>query len=133
MFFLNLLFFSRFALMHSFVLPPKSHIGIGSLPTRNSNEDIAPLGYRNTGRYAVKDIENIPPRQLVSMGMKRFTEGNVEDSIELFDRSDLLDSSLTPFLWQRGISLYYTDQFQQGSNQVRIRYINSFGTDSRLS
>lgn len=119
--------------MHSFLLPPKSHIGIGSLPTRNPNEDIAPLGYRNTGRYAVKDIENVPPRQLVSMGMKRFTEGNVEDSIELFDRSDLLDSSLTPFLWQRGISLYYTDQFQQGSNQVRIRYINSFGTDSRLS
>lgn len=61
------------------------------------------------------------PRQLLSLGMKRFTESKIEDSIELFDRADAAvpNGSLTPFLWQRGISLYYTDRFQEGSNQFR--------------
>ena len=63
----------------------------------------------------------MPPQQLVSLGMKRFTESKVQDSIELFDRADeaVPNGSQTPFLWQRGISLYYADQFQEGSNQVR--------------
>jgi hypothetical protein len=60
------------------------------------------------------------PRQLVSLGMKTFSESRVQDSIELFDRADeaVPNGSLTPFLWQRGISLYYADQFEAGSNQV---------------
>ncbi len=65
-------------------------------------------------------IETMQPRQLVSLGMKRFVESKIEDSIELFDRADssVPNGSLTPYLWQRGISLYYTDRFQEGSNQV---------------
>lgn len=61
------------------------------------------------------------PRQLVSLGMKTFSESRVQDSIELFDRADeaVPNGSLTPFLWQRGISLYYADQFEAGSNQFR--------------
>jgi len=67
------------------------------------------------------EIETMQPRQLLSLGMKRFTESKIEDSIELFDRADAAvpNGSLTPFLWQRGISLYYTDRFQEGSNQFR--------------
>ena len=66
------------------------------------------------------DTNKMQPRQLVSLGMKTFSESRVQDSIELFDRADeaVPNGSLTPFLWQRGISLYYTDQFEAGSNQV---------------
>ena len=66
------------------------------------------------------DTDKMQPRQLVSLGMKTFSESRVQDSIELFDRADeaVPNGSLTPFLWQRGISLYYADQFEAGSNQV---------------
>jgi len=62
------------------------------------------------------------PRQLVSLGMKRFAELKIEDSIQLFDRADAAvpNDALTPcYLWQRGISLYCADKFQEGSNQFR--------------
>ena len=67
-----------------------------------------------------EDIGQMQPKQLVSLGMKTFAESRVQDSIELFDRADegVPNGSLTPFLWQRGISLYYADRFQEGSNQV---------------
>jgi lipoprotein NlpI len=58
------------------------------------------------------------PRQFVLQGMQRFRQGDIDGSIELFDRAESLDSSLRPFLWQRGISYYYADQFQKGSDQV---------------
>ena len=66
------------------------------------------------------ETETMQPSKLVSLGMKRFTENKIEDSIELFDRADsaVPNGSLTPYLWQRGISLYYTDRFKEGSNQV---------------
>lgn len=62
------------------------------------------------------------PRLLVSQGMQTFREGNIKESIELFDRADraVPDGSFRPFLWQRGISYYYADQFQEGSEQFRF-------------
>jgi lipoprotein NlpI len=59
------------------------------------------------------------PRHFVLQGMQRFRQGDIDGSIELFDRAESLDSSLRPFLWQRGISYYYADQFQKGSDQFR--------------
>jgi hypothetical protein len=60
------------------------------------------------------------PRQLVAEGMKAFRKGDVQGSIRLFDRAELADASLRPFLWQRGISYYYDGQFQAGSDQFRF-------------
>lgn len=62
------------------------------------------------------------PRLLVSEGMNAFREGKVQESIDFFDRADqaaMPAGSLRPFLWQRGISYYYTDDFEKGSNQFR--------------
>jgi tetratricopeptide (TPR) repeat protein len=60
-------------------------------------------------------------RQLVSDGMEMFRKGEVSKSIDLFDRADALqpDGSLHPFLWQRGLSLYYADRFAEASDQFR--------------
>jgi tetratricopeptide (TPR) repeat protein len=58
-------------------------------------------------------------RQLVQEGMEVFREGNVRRSIELFDQAESLVPGLAPFLWQRGISYYYDDQFQKASTQFR--------------
>mmetsp|Transcript_13355 Transcript_13355/g.29454 ORF Transcript_13355/g.29454 Transcript_13355/m.29454 type:complete len:252 (+) Transcript_13355:201-956(+) len=63
-----------------------------------------------------------PPRsaaQLVREGMYSFRSGDVVGSVEAFDRAESVDASVTPFLWQRGISYYYKDMFQEGSEQFR--------------
>ncbi|CAB9505107.1 Inherit from NOG: expressed protein [Seminavis robusta] len=66
--------------------------------------------------------EGVTPRQLVSKGMDAFRNGDVDGSIKLFDQADAMipDGSLTPFLWQRGLSYYYADQFEDASKQFRI-------------
>lgn len=58
-------------------------------------------------------------RQLVSKGMNLFRQGDINGSIDLFDSAEAADKSLRPFLWQRGISYYYADRFQEGSDQFR--------------
>ena len=76
------------------------------------------------------------PRQLVSEGMKAFREGNVPESIVLFDRADqaaVPSGSLRPFLWQRGISYYYTDDFEKGSRQFRYDVqVNPLDVEERV-
>ncbi|GFH61724.1 hypothetical protein CTEN210_18200 [Chaetoceros tenuissimus] len=77
---------------------------------------ISPSSSSNNDPYS-----NMSPRQLVSIGMNEFKQANIHKSIELFDLADSLvpNSALTPYLWQRGISLYYNHDFQQGSLQFR--------------
>ena len=65
------------------------------------------------------DLEQYNVRQLVSLGMQRFRVGDVLGSIEAFNVAEMKDSSVRPFLWQRGLSFYYADMFQLGSDQFR--------------
>ena len=60
------------------------------------------------------------PRQLVAEGMRAFRTGDVPGSISFFDRAEVADASMRPYLWQRGISYYYDGQFQAGSDQFRF-------------
>jgi len=62
------------------------------------------------------------PRTLVSRGMESFRNYDVPTSLSYFDKADALvpDGSLRPYLWQRGISYYYLDDFQRGSEQFRL-------------
>lgn len=39
--------------------------------------------------------------------MARFRSGRVEASVADFDRAIQLQPSLAPYMWQRGLSLYY--------------------------
>jgi len=58
-------------------------------------------------------------RQLVYEGMQLFKENKVEDSIQKFDQAEKEVPDLHPFLWQRGLSLYYADRFDEASQQFR--------------
>jgi len=68
------------------------------------------------------DYNNMSPRMMVSKGMQLFRQGDVEGSLEAFDKADVAvpDGSLKPFLWQRGISYYYLDRFKEGSDQFKF-------------
>ena len=60
------------------------------------------------------------PRQLVQVGEQSFKKGNVDESIALFDKAEQLNTNVTPYLWQRGISYYYAKDFEKGSRQFRL-------------
>ena len=50
-------------------------------------------------------------------GMKAFAENDVDGSIRLFDSAISQSPSSKPYLWQRGLSLYYVDRFADGAEQ----------------
>jgi len=45
---------------------------------------------------------------------QKCTQGSIED----FDAALAADPSLLPYLWQRGLSLYYVQRFEEGAKQV---------------
>jgi tetratricopeptide (TPR) repeat protein len=53
----------------------------------------------------------------VRAGMRAFSQGKVEESISLFDAALSAQPELRPYLWQRGLSLYYADRFRDGAEQ----------------
>ncbi|KAJ1409011.1 hypothetical protein B484DRAFT_456176 [Ochromonadaceae sp. CCMP2298] len=59
------------------------------------------------------------PSQMVRNGMTLFRKGDVSGSIKNFDAAVKVAPTLSPYLWQRGISLYYNDDFNGCSDQFR--------------
>lgn len=56
-------------------------------------------------------------RELIYQGMELFRRGDVQGSVDKFDASTYVGSDA--YLWQRGISYYYTGEFEKGSQQFR--------------
>ncbi|MFB2877585.1 tetratricopeptide repeat protein [Floridanema aerugineum] len=56
----------------------------------------------------------------IRRGMTNFKLANIAESIEDFDTAQKLEPSLTPYLWQRGLSYYYAEKFAEGANQFEI-------------
>jgi lipoprotein NlpI len=60
------------------------------------------------------------PRAYVQRGMVHFQLANINASIADFDTAENLDSRLTPYLWQRGLSYYYAGRFAEGAKQFEV-------------
>lgn len=60
-----------------------------------------------------------PPARLVRRGMSRFVRGEVREARQDFDAAMAMDASLKPRLWQRGLALYYLEEFEEGAKQFR--------------
>lgn len=58
------------------------------------------------------------PNALVRQGMNKFRDNDVEGSIEAFDAALAARPAIRPYLWQRGLSLYYVEQYKEGAQQV---------------
>ena len=72
---------------------------------------------------ASTSLDAIPDRQLVYQGMDAFRQGKVAESIAKFDAS--VPPGSRAYLWQRGISYYYNDQFALGSQQFQDDVLRS--------
>jgi tetratricopeptide (TPR) repeat protein len=59
-------------------------------------------------------------RQLMREGEDAFRRGDVKGSTKAFDEVYRTFSALRPYLWQRGISLYYAGRFQEASEQFQL-------------
>lgn len=56
----------------------------------------------------------------IRRGMLLFRQGDVLGSLVEFDKAIELDTRQKAYLWQRGLSLYYVDRFEEGAEQFRI-------------
>jgi tetratricopeptide (TPR) repeat protein len=73
-------------------------------------------------QYWDRIIQSNPynPHAYVRRGMAYFKLAQIAASIQDFDRAEQLDSRLTPYLWQRGLSYYYAERFEDGALQFEI-------------
>lgn len=102
-----------------FMLPSSTTALLLPSPTHNHRHHQLSL----TSLHATPSInENDDPRTLIQKGMKSFRSGNVSTSLQYFDKANDLvpNNKLTPYLWQRGISYYYLDKFQEGHEQFSL-------------
>jgi lipoprotein NlpI len=53
-------------------------------------------------------------------GELRFFLGDIAGSLEDFDRAIELKPEVMPYLWQRGISLYYAGRYREGREQFEV-------------
>ncbi|GLT37977.1 hypothetical protein SLA2020_122560 [Shorea laevis] len=56
----------------------------------------------------------------IRRGMLLFRQGDVLGSLAEFDKAIELDPRQKAYLWQRGLSLYYLDRFEEGAEQFRL-------------
>ena len=59
-------------------------------------------------------------KAFIRRGMTLFKLAKIAESIEDFDTAEKLEPTLTPYLWQRGLSYYYAEKFAEGANQFEI-------------
>jgi tetratricopeptide (TPR) repeat protein len=67
-------------------------------------------------------IHNHPndPQAYVRRGMANFKLAQINESITDFDRAETLEPRLLPYLWQRGLSYYYAERFEEGAKQFEV-------------
>jgi tetratricopeptide (TPR) repeat protein len=67
-------------------------------------------------------IQNHPlnPKAYIRRGMVNFKLALVNQSIQDFDQAEKLDPTLSPYLWQRGLSYYYAERFEEGAAQFEL-------------
>ena len=67
---------------------------------------------------SVHAIEN--PRILTEQGMAYFRSGDVQSSVTAFNKAIDVNPEIQQYLWQRGLSLYYNNQYDECSNQFKL-------------
>lgn len=102
---------------------PRRYHGIDDAPHSSSTFNRDSLMTATSLRMASPLLEVIPNQQLVYQGMEAFRNGDIKGSIAKFDAS--VPPGSKAYLWQRGISYYYNDDFELGSKQFRDDVLRS--------
>lgn len=72
--------------------------------------------------YWTKYLHSHPDdvRGYIQRGMVYFKLAKISESIQDFDHAEQLNPIVKPYLWQRGLSYYYSQQYQLGAEQFEI-------------
>lgn len=62
-----------------------------------------------------EDVET--PASLHRRGMEAFFKGEIKESLKYWDQEIALQPQRAPYHWQRGLALYYADDFEKGVAQ----------------
>ena len=62
---------------------------------------------------------NLTPSQLVQAGMQAFSKGEIVRSVDLFNEAKTKRPELDNYLWQRGLSLYYMNEYDDCQEQFK--------------
>lgn len=89
-------------------LPPAAAVDVSSSPWFAS---ASPLPSPPTGHDAYSEVE---------WGSTLFTHGKVSASVDAFHTAMVLDGNVNGTLWQRGISLFYTEDLSAGAAQFAL-------------
>ena len=73
----------------------------------------------NRSNQVIRSCPN-DPKAYIRRGMANFKLAKIDESIEDFDRAEKLDPRLSPYLWQRGLSYYYAERFEEGAKQFEL-------------
>ncbi|CAM9217432.1 unnamed protein product [Ectocarpus sp. 12 AP-2014] len=103
------------------ITPPTSLFGrqLQAVQASSSSSSTSALTAMTTTHEDFEAYDGGDYKIFVGRGMERFRRGEVAGSVSDFDRAISLQPRLEAYLWQRGISLYYADQFEEGSRQFR--------------
>ena len=69
-----------------------------------------------------KAIEQAPLRSQLYLirGSLLFRSGKIQESLPDFDKVIAIDPKVKPYLWQRGIALYYAEKYEDGLDQFVV-------------
>ena len=56
----------------------------------------------------------------IRRGMVNFQLAKIPESIADFDRAEVIEPKITPYLWQRGLSYYYAQRYNEAAKQFLI-------------
>jgi len=70
---------------------------------------------------------------LISQGIAAFEAADVNESARLFDEALAEGQASSDYFWQRGITLYYVDRFEDGAEQFRNDVAHGGGADTEES
>ncbi len=65
------------------------------------------------------NIANAASVPSIYEGMSAFASNKVEESVSIYDAIIREDPRRKPFLWQRGLSLYYAERYKDGAEQFK--------------
>ncbi len=68
----------------------------------------------------VMDAAANQPQMFLIRGSLLFRVGQIDASLRDFDKCIELDPKLKPYLWQRGIALYYAGKYEEGREQFVV-------------
>ncbi|XP_024019226.1 uncharacterized protein LOC21385488 [Morus notabilis] len=121
--------------IHPTITPFKTHFNSHNLfitiPPRTGVLQIQPPSLSITRRSFLPSVSGIwdaitggnnarEAIQAIRRGMLLFRQGDVSGSLVEFDKAIELDPRQKAYLWQRGLSLYCVNRFEEGAEQFRI-------------